>query len=117
MDELLYKNLIAQFFVDKTLICQHSQRIENCFQYVATKLPPLSVRAKETIVKSIKSVEITFLKRWRETKCANLGLFQQDNEKWVHTILKVSAFYAWVVAGCMNCPLITFKRELQLLLL
>lgn len=99
MDELCYKNLIAAFFVEKKMIVQHKQRIEKCMQFVANKLPPLSVRAREAIMKSIKSVEITFLKRWHETKCVDLVRFEQDNEKWIHTNLKAS-----ICIFCRNCP-------------
>lgn len=88
-DELLYKNLIAAFFAGRNLIAEHKHRIDNCFNFVAEKLPPLTVRARETILKTIKSVEITFLKRWRKFSYADLERFQHDNEKWVNTSLKV----------------------------
>lgn len=89
-DDFSYKNLIKQFFVNNKLINDHKERVEVCFQFVARKLPPLSVRASATITKSIKSVETTFLKRWRALKPADLQHFQNENEKWVHTVLQVA---------------------------
>jgi len=91
MIELTYKNLISNFFLNDKLIVERNERIEKCFQFVLENVPnrDLSEKLQDVIKSKVTSVEITFFKKWRESRSKSKEQFDQYNEKWIHTILKV----------------------------
>lgn len=41
------------------------------------------------IQNKINSVEITFMSKWRESKCRDLESFKEEHENWMHRTLEV----------------------------
>lgn len=86
-----YKNLISNFFFDDKLIPQRNQRIDKCVQFVIDNVPvrDLSKKLQDVIKNKVSSIEITFAKKWRESKSKSKDEFEQTYEKWIHTDLQV----------------------------
>lgn len=87
MDALIYKNLISTFFVEKTLRSK-PDRLKKCFEYVMSVKYYKLEKARENINKKIISLEITFMKKWRESDFVE-ERFNQENEVWLHRVLEV----------------------------
>lgn len=88
MDDFSYKMLTSKFFVDDKLLPSKIDRVENCFKFLAEKASCSSAKSSEFVKKKIVSIELTFMKKWREAKSI-AGRFSQDNEKWLHRTLQV----------------------------
>lgn len=92
MDDFLYINLISTFFVDNVLLHSRSERLQNAFEYVLNKKFYSSETIRDKIKKSIGSVDMTFMKKWRSSGCTDIGRFKQENEAWVNTALQVQVY-------------------------
>lgn len=91
MDALMYKNLFSLFFVDKTLIENRQERLKKCLEYVKSVKNYSPADDLNKVTKSITSLEVTFMKRWRESNFDE-ERFTQQNEKWIHKVLEVHIF-------------------------
>lgn len=91
MDALMYANLISNFFSDGKLISSSPERVEKCLQYVMRETSHSASR--DFLKKKITSVDITFSKKWRDSKCTNLELFTEENQNWMHRTLEVQVKY------------------------
>lgn len=78
MDDFTYENLTAKFRKDNKLLPSKNERVENCFQFVTEKISCSSSGAIETVKKRIVSLELTFMKKLRESKFA-VDRFREDN--------------------------------------
>ncbi len=94
--ELTYKNIISNFFVNNKLIAERIERIENGFQFVLDNVPNrnLSQKLLDVIKNKVSSVEVTFFKKWRESKSKSKTEFFEGHEKWVHSDLKVHEHFS-----------------------
>lgn len=89
---LSYKNLIRNFFLDDKLIAQRNERIEKCLQYVLDIVDidrDLSQKLQDVVKNKVASVEVTFFKKWRESKSKSKEEFEERYKKWIHTNLNV----------------------------
>lgn len=89
MSGFSYKNLISTFFVNNRLIAARKERIEKCLPFVVGKLRCPSVKSQEDLKNKISSVDVTFMKKWRESKCKDEESFRLQHEQWINTDLKV----------------------------
>lgn len=85
----MYFNLVSKFFSGGKLITSRPERIKKCFEYVMNEKYYKTQRSRDFITKKITSVEDTFMKKWRLSKCRELEPFKKDNEAWMHISLKV----------------------------
>lgn len=89
MDDLSYENLVTKFFKKQNeLFASKSQRIENCLSFVNETVSYTSKHAVEVIRKRITSLDLTFMKKWRDSKFDWIS-FRQSNEEWLHRSLQV----------------------------
>lgn len=87
MDDFSYENLTSKFFLNEKLLASKSERIENCFRFVSEKISCTSYALK-VIKKRIVSLELTFRKKWHESKCV-AKRFADNNVEWLHKSLQV----------------------------
>lgn len=92
MDALMYYNLISTFFVENKLIHSKKDRYEKCLAYVKKVTQGSSSKTiYKAIVKGIRSINSTFMKKWRESNC-DLERFKRENDSWIHKYLEVQIF-------------------------
>lgn len=92
MEAFTYGNLIATFFAEEKLIQSRPERLNKCFEYVMHQKYYSSQSSRDAIIKKIESVDATFMKKWRDSKCMKLERFKEDNKDWIHRILEVKIF-------------------------
>lgn len=88
MCDFSYDTLKSKFFVGSELISTKKERIQKCLDFVSTKTSGLSVKSQKIILKKVSSLELTFMKKWRESKCV-ADRFRADNVQWLNKNLQV----------------------------
>lgn len=98
MIDLTYVNLLPKFFEDDKLIAGRTERIERCYQFVLENVPnrDLSQKLQDVVKNKVSSFELTFYKKWRESKCKCRDQFEKSYEKWIHMDLKVNKYIFWM---------------------
>ena len=92
MDAFMYEKLISTFFVEKKLIESRSERLKNCFEYVMSRNHYITSTACNKAKSKIASLDVTFIQKWRESKCIELQHFKIVCEGWMQRILQVKTF-------------------------
>lgn len=89
--DLSYKSIISSFFENNKLIAQRQERIENGSRFVLDNVPVrnLSQKLQDVIKNRVSSVEMNFIRKWRESKAKSKQEFDLHYETWIHTDLKV----------------------------
>ncbi|XP_037046958.1 uncharacterized protein LOC119081825 [Bradysia coprophila] len=94
--ELIYKNIIAKFFVidrdqsdRESLISERVERIDRGVQFVLENIPNtnLSKKLQDIVINKVGSMETTFFKKWRESKAKSREHFERKFEEWIHLTL------------------------------
>lgn len=98
-NELIYKNVIGTFFVidrqrgdRENLISERATRLGNGIQFVLDNIPnpKLSKKLHGVVSSKVGSMEITFYKKWRESKCKSKMEFERQFGDWINLKLPVN---------------------------
>lgn len=100
--DLSYKNIILTFFDNNKLIAQRNERIDKGVQFVLDNVPVrnLSEKLQDVVKQKVSSVEMTFIRKWRECKSKSKEEFENHYEKWIHTDLKVNKNVSTCINAC-----------------
>lgn len=88
MEMFSYEKLTGQFFANNKLLSSKSQRVDSCLDFLSRNISYGNKNAADTIKKRIISLELTFMKKWRQAEC-KAERFNEANVQWLQIRLKV----------------------------